>query len=99
MRLPWCWNASSIGLLACASVCFGQQTPVILVSIDTLRADRLSAYGYQRIHTPHIDSYGQNGTVFANADSQIPCFRVMHASQAVRMAMRGGGTSPRRPGT
>ena len=72
MRRPWCWSASSAGLLACAAACFAQHTPVILISIDTLRADHLSAYGYGRIQTPHIDSFAQNGTVFDNADSQIP---------------------------
>ncbi len=34
-------------------------TPVILISIDTLRADHLSAYGYRRIRTPNIDSFAQ----------------------------------------
>ncbi len=28
---------------------------VILISVDTLRADRLSCYGYRLMRTPHID--------------------------------------------
>ncbi len=47
-------------------------TPVILISIDTLRADHLSAYGYRRIRTPHIDSFAQHGTLFTNIEAQIP---------------------------
>lgn len=47
-------------------------TPVILISIDTLRADHLSAYGYRKAATPHIDSFAQNGTVFTSIDAQIP---------------------------
>ncbi len=48
------------------------QPPVILVSIDTLRADHLSAYGYSKIRTPNIDAFADHGTVFRAIDSQIP---------------------------
>ena len=54
------------------------QTPVILISIDTLRADHLSAYGYTRIHTPAIDSFA--GTLFQNALCQIPLTLPSHTS-------------------
>lgn len=47
-------------------------TPVILISIDTLRADHLSAYGYRKLQTPHIDSFAHDGTLFTDADAQIP---------------------------
>jgi arylsulfatase A-like enzyme/Tfp pilus assembly protein PilF len=53
---------------------------VILISIDTLRADHLSAYGYTKIRTPHIDSYAQGGTVFAQAEAQIPLTLPSHTS-------------------
>jgi choline-sulfatase len=49
-----------------------QPTPVILISIDTLRADHLSAYGYTKIRTSHIDSFAQGGTLFTRAETQIP---------------------------
>jgi arylsulfatase A-like enzyme len=48
------------------------QTPVILISIDTLRADHLSAYGYNKIQTQNIDAFAHHGTVFTTIDSQIP---------------------------
>jgi len=56
------------------------QTPVVLISIDTLRADHLSAYGYTRIHTPNIDSFADRGTLFTQADCQIPFTMPSHAS-------------------
>ncbi len=64
------------------------QTPVILISIDTLRADRLSAYGYTKVRTPNIDSFaglpdaagGGRGTLFTQADCQIPFTMPSHAS-------------------
>jgi choline-sulfatase len=57
-----------------------QPTPVILISIDTLRADHLSAYGYRRIHTPHIDSFAQQGTLFTNIETQIPLTLPSHTA-------------------
>jgi choline-sulfatase len=57
-----------------------QPAPVILISIDTLRADHLSAYGYRRIRTPHIDSFAQHGTLFTNVEAQIPFTLPSHTS-------------------
>jgi arylsulfatase A-like enzyme len=57
-----------------------QPTPVILISIDTLRADHLGAYGYTRIQTPNIDSFAEHGTIFTAIDSQIPLTLPSHAS-------------------
>ncbi len=37
---------------------------VILISIDTLRADHLSCYGYHRETTPNIDKIASDGTIF-----------------------------------
>jgi len=48
------------------------RTPVILISIDTLRADHLGTYGYRKIQTPEIDSFASHGTVFDAIESQIP---------------------------
>ena len=56
------------------------QPPVILISIDTLRADHLSAYGYRKKRTPNIDSFAEHGTLFAHADAQVPLTGPSHAS-------------------
>ncbi len=37
---------------------------IILISIDTLRADHLSCYGYHKKTTPHIDRIAGEGTIF-----------------------------------
>lgn len=47
-------------------------TPVILISVDTLRADHLSCYGGKYIPTPHIDALRRGGTLFSQVDSQVP---------------------------
>jgi len=41
-----------------------EPTSVILISVDTLRADHLSCYGYKKLQTPHIDSLARDGTLF-----------------------------------
>jgi choline-sulfatase len=63
----------------CASLALSQ-TPVILISIDTLRADHLSTYGYKGIATPNIDSFADQGTLFTDAQCQIPLTLPSHNS-------------------
>ena len=45
---------------------------VLLVSVDTLRTDRLSAYGYERSTSPEIDRLLRRGTWFTNARTVEP---------------------------
>ncbi len=42
---------------------------IILISIDTLRADHLGCYGYKENTSPNIDRYAKSGVVFRNAFS------------------------------
>lgn len=53
---------------------------VILISIDTLRADHLSSYGYRTVRTPNIDSFADQGTLFSNIESQVPLTLPSHTS-------------------
>lgn len=46
---------------------------VVLISIDTLRADHLSIYGYHRDTTPNLDRFFKDKTIFENAMSPAPC--------------------------
>ena len=45
----------------------GNGNSVLLITIDTLRADHLGAYGYRRSTSPHIDALARRGTVFDRA--------------------------------
>ena len=54
--------------------------PIVLISIDTLRADRLPAYGYRAIQTPAIDALVQDGVLFAQAYAHSPQTLPSHAS-------------------
>ena len=42
---------------------------LLLIGIDSLRADHMSLYGYARLTTPHIDRFAARGAVFENAFS------------------------------
>jgi arylsulfatase A-like enzyme len=42
---------------------------ILLIAIDSLRADRLSSYGYPRLTTPHIDRFASEGVLFENTFS------------------------------
>lgn len=53
---------------------------ILLISLDTLRADHVGAYGYSRDTTPNIDALAGRGVVFENAISQSSWTRPAHMS-------------------
>ncbi|MFN2387308.1 MAG: sulfatase-like hydrolase/transferase [Thermoanaerobaculia bacterium] len=73
-------------VMACLIGCGGEgarqdgMPPVILISVDTLRADHLPSYGYRGVETPHIDGLRRDSVLFRNAYSQVPLTLASHAS-------------------
>src|SRR5438105_1770725 len=57
-----------------------RDAPVILISIDTLRADRLPLYGYSTGSTPTLDALGRTAFVFDDVYSHCPLTLPSHAS-------------------
>jgi choline-sulfatase len=53
---------------------------LIVVTLDTFRADRLGAYGSRRGLTPHLDRFAEEGVVFETTDSVAPLTLPAHAS-------------------
>lgn len=53
---------------------------LVLITIDTLRADRIGAYGYGPARTPAIDALAARGTRFGRAYSAAPITLTSHAS-------------------
>jgi arylsulfatase A-like enzyme/Tfp pilus assembly protein PilF len=53
---------------------------VLLVTIDTLRADHVGVYGYDRASTPHLDALARRGTRFENALAAVPLTGPSHAT-------------------
>jgi arylsulfatase A-like enzyme/cytochrome c-type biogenesis protein CcmH/NrfG len=74
-------------ILACRSE--GPQPPaqaapaarnLLLITIDTLRADRIGAYGYDTARTPAMDALATEGVRFAHAYATAPITLPSHAS-------------------
>ncbi len=55
------------------------KAPVVLITVDTLRADRLGCYGAKRVKTPAMDSLAADGVRFENALAQVPITLPSHA--------------------
>src|SRR5437867_9933979 len=62
--------AAALFLSACGRS--GQPPSVLLITIDTLRADRLGCYGYARATSPHIDRLAAQGALFERARTTLP---------------------------
>src|SRR6476661_4124174 len=55
-------------------------TPVILISIDTLRSDHLPAYGYTGVATPAIDALRKDSILYQRAYSHVPLTLPSHTT-------------------
>jgi len=53
---------------------------VVLITIDTLRADHVGCYGYKQIKTPNIDGLAAEGTRFDRAFAVVPVTLPSHSS-------------------
>ena len=54
-------------------------TPVLLITVDTLRADRLGCYGARSVKTPAMDALAAQGVRFDRALAQVPITPPSHA--------------------
>jgi arylsulfatase A-like enzyme/Flp pilus assembly protein TadD len=57
-----------------------QPVNVVLITLDTVRADHLHCYGDEKIKTPTIDGLARNGVLFEKAVAQTPLTEPSHAS-------------------
>lgn len=66
-------GVAALFLGAACSCSGGSEHPnVILIVVDTLRADRVGCYGYSRPTTPEIDDLAKDGMRFENCVAQAP---------------------------
>ena len=89
-RAPHAAMLGGLGLIALVSIAAparrvpevstAGQTDVLLVSIDTLRADALGCYGNANARTPTIDSLAAEGVLFEDATSQANTTVPSHAT-------------------
>ncbi|MDJ0864618.1 MAG: sulfatase [Myxococcota bacterium] len=85
----WGWIAGGAVVLAGAAAVLGGCAPagppparpnVLLVTLDTTRADRLGAYGYARPTTPRLDELARESVVFERAYAPSTWTLPSHAS-------------------
>jgi len=67
---------------------------VVLVSIDTLRADHLGCYGYERPTTPHIDRFATDGVLFEQCVNTGGGTLPVHMSMLTSLAPAVHGVFP-----
>ena len=85
--------ASLLGLLACAAGAGGADLNVLLVTIDTLRPDRLSCYSPKYLQTPRIDGLTAKGVLFERAFAHDPETLPSHTNILLGMTSLAHGVS------
>ena len=72
------------GFLSLVSTCTAAppatRPDIFLITIDTLRADHVHCYGYDKIKTPTLDGLAHDGVLFAQAFTPSPITNTSHAS-------------------
>src|SRR5437660_12908770 len=72
-RWSGCVLVVSLLVLVLPASAAGNPSPnVMVITIDTLRADHLGCYGYQQILTPNIDALAADGARFERAYTPVP---------------------------
>lgn len=67
---------------------------VVLFSLDTVRADHVSTYGYPRPTTPRIDEFSKDGCVFERAYAHAPFTLTSHMSLFTSLFPETHGVQP-----
>lgn len=84
------WRATAALLLLAAACAGGAEAPpaprpgrprnLLLVVVDTLRADRLGCYGHDRATSPHLDALAADAVLFERAFAPSPYTAASHSS-------------------
>ena len=70
---------------------------LLIITLDTTRADRVGVYGYPKAETPNIDSLAQNGVVLKNCYASVPLTLPSHVTlftgrEPIAHQVRNNGT-------
>jgi arylsulfatase A-like enzyme len=68
-----------------------RQPDLVLISLDTLRADHLGVYGYARDTSPHLDAWAAGGAVFERAFAPSGWTLPSHATMVTGLPPRAHG--------
>lgn len=70
----------TLALAAGASFSQASRPSLLLITIDTLRADRVGAYGHREARTPRLDALAAEGALYENAFTHTPVTLPAHAT-------------------
>ena len=82
-NMPSLHRLLSVLLLASSAMAAAPATPlpnIILITLDTTRADRMGFLGSKRGLTPNLDALAHESVVFTHAYSQVPLTTASHAT-------------------
>lgn len=74
------WLFLWLPLAACSTPLKSEQPTLVLIVLDTVRADHLSVYGYPKPTSPFLEAFAKRGTVFDQAFSTSTWTLPAHAS-------------------
>ncbi len=74
------WLLAAILLIGGCSGSGNRPTGILLITLDTTRADHLGCYGYETIETPNLDRIAEQGALFQEAVSPVPVTLPSHSS-------------------
>jgi len=69
-----------LGIFVLATVSQAASPNVVLITIDTVRADRVGCYGYQPARTPNLDALAREGVLFRTVVASVPLTLPSHCS-------------------
>ncbi len=72
-----------LGLALLLGSCLQNKPPrpnILIITVDTLRADRVGCYGYAGGLTPNVDALAKDGVVFERGVAQVPLTWPSHAA-------------------
>jgi choline-sulfatase len=79
-RLVWLLCLALVAACAPATPVAPRARNLVLITIDTLRADHVGAYGWTRARTPSIDGIARRGSIFERAYAAAPITLPSHAT-------------------
>jgi arylsulfatase len=81
--------------LTLVAACTGESQPsrpnILVITIDSLRADHLGCYGYERKTSPNIDRLASEGVLFERAYTHAPFTAPSHASLMTSLHTKSHG--------
>ena len=69
-----------LAIFVLATVARAASPNVVLITIDTVRADRVGCYGYRQARTPNLDALAREGILFRTVVASVPLTLPSHCS-------------------